>query len=329
MMKSVLLGDPNFLNKIYTAAHRERIATQTELLPEIIAPSSLATSLSPIADADMLFSTWGMPLWTSEQLEELPRLKVVFYAAGSVQGFARPLLDRGVRVVSGWRANAIPVAEFVLSQILLANKGYFRNIREHRGGATFQTAYRGAGNYDATVALLGAGAITRMLIGLLKPFRLRVLVYDPYISAEDAAWLGVECVSLETAFARADVVSNHLPDKDETAGLLRADLFNRLRLGATFINTGRGRTVNEAELEGTMRSRADLTALLDVTHPEPTSEDAPLLKLGNVLVSTHIAGSIGNEIQRLADYCVEEMERYVRSERFQHEVTMEMLDHLA
>lgn len=326
-MKSVLLGQPEAINRAYNPEHRGRIAAQTELLPGVL-PSD--TPLSDLADVAILFSTWGMPHWTSEQLDSLPRLKAVFYAAGSVQGFARPFLERGIRVVSGWRANAIPVAEFTLAQILLANKGYFRNVRENIGGGTaFRAAYRGPGNYDATIALLGAGAIARILIGLLKPFRLRVLVYDPFLPAEEAARLGVESVSLESAFARADVVSNHLPDKDVTAGLLNGQLFDRLRPGATFLNTGRGRTVNEADLVDTMRRRPDLTALLDVTYPEPIPTGSPLLEQENILVSTHIAGSINNEIHRMAEYCVEEMERYLRGEPLQHEVTPEMLDYLA
>jgi phosphoglycerate dehydrogenase-like enzyme len=271
-----------------------------------------------------------MPHWTSEQLDSLPNLKAVFYAAGTVQGFARPFLARGIRVVSGWRANAVPVAEFTLAQILLANKGYFRNVRENTGGGTaYRTAYRGLGNYDATVALLGAGAIARILIGLLKPFHLRVLIYDPFLPAEDAARLGVESVSLGSAFERADVVSNHLPDKDATAGLLNGNLFDRLRPGATFINTGRGRTVNESDLVETMRHRPDLTALLDVTYPEPIPLESPLLQPKNIIASTHIAGSINNEIHRMGEYCVEEMERYLRNEPLQHEVTLEMLDYLA
>lgn len=327
MLKSVLLGNLEPINRAYTLAHQEKIAAQTELIWQIASPAS---PLADLADVDLIFSTWGMPQWTSEQLDSLPKLKVVFYAAGTVQGFARPLLERGIRVVSGWRANAVPVAEFALGQILLSNKGYFRNIREYAaGGTSYGTAYRGAGNYDATVALLGAGAIVRILIGLLKPFHLRVVVYDPYLSAGDAEALGVERVSLEEAFERGDVISNHLPDKAETAGLLGANLFDRLGPGATFINTGRGRTVNEGELEATMRRRTDLTALLDVTYPEPIPVDASLIRLPNVLVSSHIAGSIGNEIRRLADYCVEEMERYLRGETLQHEVTIEMLDYLA
>lgn len=83
-----------------------------------------------------LFSTWGMPALGKEQIRAyFPSLKAVFYAAGSVQGFAREYLEAGVQVFSAWAANAVPVAEFTVAQILLAGKGYFQGLRrQERAG---------------------------------------------------------------------------------------------------------------------------------------------------------------------------------------------------
>lgn len=136
-------------------------------------------------------------------------------------------------------------------------------------------------------------------------------------------------MSLEEAFARAFVVSNHLADKPETAALINGGLLSLLRDGGVFINTGRGRTVNEADLAETLGRRPDLTALLDVTHPEPVPPDSPLLRLPNVRVTSHIAGSVGDEVHRLADYCIEEFDRYARGEPLCHAVTAEMLASMA
>ena len=119
------------------------------------------------------------------------------------------------------------------------------------------------------------------------------------------------------------------PDKPEIAGLLNGAMFARLREGATFINTGRGRTVNETDLIATMRRRPDLTALLDVTHPEPPPPASPLFTLPNLRVSSHIAGAISDEVHRLADCCIEEYTRYSRGESLSHAVTLEMLAALA
>lgn len=330
MIKAMLVAPESAAAQVYGAGRRERIAARTDLLPGVIIPARLSEHLPALRDVEVIFSTWGMPALTGEQLDALPRLKAVFYAAGSVQGFARPLLARGITVVSAWRANAVPVAEFTLAQILLAGKGYFRNEREYGGSpGGGLPAFRGPGNYGETVALLGAGAVGRVLIDLLRPFRLRVVVFDPFLSDAAAAEMGVERVSLEEAFARAFVVSNHLADKPETEGLIDGGRLSLLRDGAVFINTGRGRTVAEAGLVETLRRRPDLTALLDVTHPEPLPPDSPLLGLPNVRVTSHIAGSNNDETRRMADYCIEEFDRYARGEPLHHAVTLEMLDVMA
>ena len=92
-----------------------------------------------------------------------------------------------------------------------------------------------------------------------------------------------------------------------------------------FINTGRGRQINEAEFCEVLKARPDLTALLDVTWPEPPAEDSPLYRLPNVFLSPHIAGSLNDEWIRMADYMVAEFERYLAGEPFQHEVNESML----
>ena len=91
------------------------------------------------------------------------------------------------KVISGWAANAIPVAEFTVSQILLATKGYFRNIRDCTTPEGHKNAFVGVGNYGTTVALLGAGMIGWKVIERLAPFHLKLLIFDPFPSVEDAA----------------------------------------------------------------------------------------------------------------------------------------------
>jgi phosphoglycerate dehydrogenase-like enzyme len=330
MIRAAFLADPALIVQVYGPERRERLATLADVIPDVVPPSPIDDALNRLREVEVLFSTWSMPALTAGQLDRLPNLRAVFYAAGSVQGFARPLLQRGILVVSAWRANAVPVAEFTLAQILLACKGYFRNVREYRQpGMTHREAFRGPGCYGETVALLGTGAIGSLLAGMLQPFCLGVLAYDPFLDEERARELGVERVSLEAAFERAFVVSNHLPDKPETAALIDGRLLRRLRPGATFINTGRGRTVKAEDLVETLRARPDLTALLDVTDPEPLPPDSPLFGLPNVQVSTHIAGAIHDERRRLADTCIEEFERYLRGEPLRHAVSEEMLAGLA
>ncbi len=317
------------LNRVFRSPQRARVARLCRLHPETITSDTLHERLPELESVELVFSTWGMPLLEEAVLDRLPNLRAVFYAAGSVKGFAPPLLERGITVVSAWGANAIPVAEFTLAQIVLANKGFYRNSRACATPDGRRKAFMGRGNYGATVALLGAGMIGRALIERLRPFRLKVIVYDPFLSAADADRLGVELVGLADAFSRGAVVSNHIANVPETRGMLRGEHFAHMPQDAVFINTGRGATVREAELIDVLRHRPDLTALLDVTDPEPPSDDSPLYTLPNVLMTSHIAGSIGDEVVRMAETVMDECEAWLAGRPLQFSVSADMLDRMA
>jgi phosphoglycerate dehydrogenase-like enzyme len=311
---------------VYGAKRLQHLRNVTKLYPVQITSQNLEAHLPQLRKLEVIFSTWSMLDLTPQQLEYLPNLRAVFYAAGSVKGFAPQMLERGITVVSGAPANAVPVAEFTLAQILLANKGYFRNVGDYLHSSEYSSAFRGRGNYGATVSVLGAGEIGRKLIELLRPFHLRVLVFDPFLSHESAEDMGVEKVELDEAFAQGDVVTNHLADVTETIGMLDGNLFASMKENATFINTGRGRTVNGEEMTEVLRARPDITALLDVTDPEPLPLDHPLRALRNVHISGHIAGSIGDERQRVADLVIEEFDRWRNGENVRYAVSMRSLE---
>jgi phosphoglycerate dehydrogenase-like enzyme len=315
----------SILERVYPSDRMQRIAQHCDLFPTIINSGNLDSHLPNLGNVEIIFSTWGMPPLTAQQIEKLPNLKILFYAAGSVQRFAAPFVEKGIRIVSAGAANSVPVAEFTMAQIILANKGYFRNIREYQSPATISTAFRGPGNFRTTVSLLGAGMIGRKVIELLKPFDLRILVFDPFLSSADAEALGVETVELMDAFKQGQVVSNHLADNPETRGLLKEEHFAAMPANAVFINTGRGATVDENGMVQVLKKRTDLTALLDVSHPEPPEEHAPIFDLPNIQISSHIAGSINNEVPRMADLVISEFENWLAGKPLRHEIIPEKL----
>jgi phosphoglycerate dehydrogenase-like enzyme len=318
------------IDTVYAMGRRERVADRCDLYPVTITAENIDEHLAGLQDLEVVFSTWGMFLPSDEHLEAMPNLKAVFYAAGSVQHFAPAFHSRGISVFSAWGANAVPVAEFTLAQILLANKGYFRNIRDckvtPRKG---NMGHRGPGNFGECVAVLGAGMAGRALIKLLEPFELDVIVHDPFLPDEDAGALGVEKVSLEDAFRRGLVVTNHIANLPATVGMLKREHFEVMREFAVFINTGRGATVDEEQMIGVLQEREDLTALLDVTEAEPPQRDSPLYTMPNVSLTGHIAGSLGNEVVRMADFMIEEFLAWGEGRPLRYEVTSEMLKTLA
>jgi phosphoglycerate dehydrogenase-like enzyme len=321
-------GGQDMLDYVYAQGRRQRVIETSDCYPTVITKTNFAEHVDRLQDLAAIFSTWGMPALTSGQIQQLPALKAVFYAAGSPKGFARPFLEQGITVCSAWAANAVPVAEFTLAQILLSCKGYFRNSQACRKGRQSE-AHRGAGTYGETIALIGAGQIGRKVIELLKPFHLRVLVVDPYLSADAAAELGAEQATLAEAFSQAYVISNHLPNLEQLRGILNEELFASMRRDATFINTGRGAQVDEAGLVAVLAKRPDLTALLDVTYPEPPVQGSPFYTLPNVHLSSHIAGSLNDETVRMADYMLEEFAAWQAGTPLRYSIDLKMLDTMA
>jgi len=332
MKKALLLSNsPEQIDRVYGAGRLEKLKEQVELYPHVISREDLAEHQSELREVQVVFSTWGMPDLHGDELSALPSLEAVFYAAGSVQSFARPFLDRGITVVSAWAANAVPVAEFALAQILLSCKGYFRNTLDCRNSARRHggDAFKGAGIFGETVGLIGIGMIGRTLCRLLEPFNVQLIGHDPYLDDKTAADLGLEMVDLATLFSRSYVVTNHLPNIPTTRAMLNASHFGSMREGATFINTGRGAQVVEEDLLDVLERRSDLTALLDVTFPETPQHGSRFYSLPNVQLSSHIAGSLNDELVRMADYVLEDFARWQRGEKLRYSVSLEMLDTMA
>ena len=317
-LKAAIVNNPknNMTEYVYSAEQMKILAEMTDLIPGINTHEEVQKGL--LADVDVLFSTWGIPDFSDEEIAMMPKLKAVFYAAGATDHFARKFFARNIKVFSAWQANAIPVAEFCVAQIILGMKGYFRCSRELKSPENWNQKHVGPGSYGETVALIGAGAISTRVKNMLETgYNLKVIVVP---SRKEN-----RTISLEEAFAQAQVVSNHLPNRDDNIGVLDGKLFRSMREGAVFINTGRGAQVNEADLVEVMRERPDLTALLDVTMPEPPLADSPLYSTPNIIISPHIAGSLNDEVHRMVDFMFDDFRRFTAGEPTLYEVNESML----
>ncbi len=331
-MKSYFIGNETTIRSVYTPDTIDALTREAGL--DATRTLTRADALNGAAhDADYLFSTWGMPAHSPDEIRAaFPNLRAVFYGAGSVKGFAAAFLDCGVRIVSAWGANAVPVAEYTVAQIILANKGFFPAARAASIGdrATALTAHRAApGNYGCAVGLIGAGMIGSLVAEMLKAYHLRVKVYDPFLTPDRAAALGVTVCSLEELFATCQTISNHLANVPATVGMLNYDLFSRMGEHATFINTGRGAQVVEADLARALAECPGRTALLDVTDPEPPAADSPFYTLPNVVLTPHIAGSAGDEVARMGAYMLDEFRLLAADAPLRFEVTKPMLATMA
>ncbi len=328
-----LCNDAHHIPNVYDPETLSLLDETLNLPRTVVRKDGLEANRALLAQAEYVFSTWGMPALTEKEIETyLPRLKAVFYAAGSVQAFARPFLNRGIRVFSAWAANGIPVAEYTVAQIILSGKGFFQGLRiQSREGRAAGRAYNNTFpcNYHTKVGILGAGMIGSLVCRMLQSYDLNVLVYDPFASDEKLAALGAKRASLDEIFSQCQTISCHIANLPATVGMLTYQHFSRMKPNATFINTGRGAQVVEPDLIRALQEEPGRTALLDVTMPEPPEPNSPFWTMENVFLTPHIAGSMNQETARMGAFMADEYRRVSAGEPSRWEVTLNMLETMA
>ncbi len=326
------------------AADRTRYVFDAELLDrlaqscDILSPAPMETFDSPAArallrDADILVTGWGCPTITPAVLAAAPGLKLIAHAAGTVKFMLEPaVFDAGIAVTNAVDANAVPVAEYTLATIILANKRALEFRDLYRADPTRASSHAlmdtPIGNYRRVIGIVGASRIGRRVVRLLAPFDYTILLYDPFVSADDPIRAAVACVGLDELCARADVISLHAPSLPATHAMIGAPQLALMRDGATLVNTARGALIDEAALVAELAT-GRISAVIDVTEPEIADPASPLYTLPNVFLTPHIAGAIGQERLRLGRLAVEEIERFVAGRPMLHAVEPALLGQLA
>ena len=215
-----------------------------------------------------------------------PDLKIV-----SRCGVGTDSVDMGAASAAGVVATNTPgamseaVADFAFGMLLCIAR------RLHEGDALMRSGgwneLPGSGVYDKTLGLVGVGRIGRAVAERAKGFRMRVLAYDPVMSAKGAE--GLEFTDMETLLRESDYVSAHAPATPETAGMFDAAKFRLMKPTAFFINTARGALVNEGDLIAALENKTIAGAALDVYTKEPLPADHPLRRAPRCLLQPHNA----------------------------------------
>lgn len=331
---AVLAMRPAVAHAVFDTESRHRLSALVDVdLDLVLDDLRTPRARAALARAEVLVTGWGCPPLDEAALRAAPRLRAVVHTAGTVKAHVTTACwQRGIQVTSAAAANAVPVAEYTLAAILFSNKGILSARDAYRDSrdttVDWHTALATAGNYRRRVGIIGASRIGRRVAELLRPFDLEVALSDPYVDAEDAARLGVRLLSLPEMFAGSDVVSVHAPWLPETEGMVSRSLLAAMPDGATLINTARGALVDQRALEEELLT-GRINAVLDVTSPETPSAASPLYTLPNVLLTPHIAGSMGGELRRMADLALDELERWTRGLPFLDPVHPESWDRTA
>ncbi len=329
---TALVMHPVVCDELIRDDHMQRLRNLTNLVSE--EPYREVAELDDsMLQVEVLVTSWGCPRIDAATIDQLPRLKLIAHLAGSVKGFLDDVVwRRGILVSNAVAANAVPVAEYTVAAILFANKKVFQLNRfyldNHENRAPWTKEAPDVGNYRKTVGIVGASQVGQLVISLLAPFEIRVLLYDPFVTPLAARDMGAVKVGLSELLSGADVVSLHAPLLNDTHHMIGARELSLMRDGATLINTARGGLVDQdALLQELTKDR--LFAVLDTTEPEVLPANSPFYRLPNVFLTPHIAGSLGDETQRLTDFIVAEIERFARGKALKYLVRREHLARLA
>jgi phosphoglycerate dehydrogenase-like enzyme len=270
-----------------------------------------------ISGFDGLVTGWGTPNLTEAVFENADKLKIIAHSAGSVKGFLQSVVEKyiipkNICVFSANGAIALNVAETTVGLMIMVSHRLMDHalvIRNTSAWRNPDVPSNGKFLMGSTVGIVSASKVGRNVIDLLKPFKVDILVYDPYLSDWDAGRLGVKKADLDDLFVKSDFVTLHAPSIPQTRHMIGEKQLKLLRDGATLINTSRGSVIDHNALLAEAQTGRIFVAL-DVTDPEPLPPDNPLRKLNNVILTPHVSGAgyygyymIGTTtLQALEDY---------------------------
>ena len=328
--KALLVMNNGTMADQFDASRLERLARLVDFDGQLWTDSLDAPELDvQLSEVEILLTSWGVPRLNAERLRRMPRLGAVFHCAGTVRSFVTDeLWDRGILVTNGADANAIPVAEFTFASIVLAGKKaqfLANDARVAREDWSYSTSRGELGNIGRTVGVIGFSRIGRRVVQLVQQLQdVTCLVSDPHADPFEVAAAGGQLVSLDELLPVSDVVTIHAPALPATRNMISTRELAAMQDHATLINTARGSLVDTAALEAACAT-GRLHAILDVTEPEPLPAGSVLYDLPNVVLTPHIAGSLGTETRRMSDAALDDLERYLTGQALVAEVVPEDL----
>jgi D-3-phosphoglycerate dehydrogenase len=227
-----------------------------------------------------------------EMMAGSPRLKVVGRAGVGVDNIdLTAASERGIAVLNSPAGNTVAAAELTMALILAVVRRVAEADRSMRTGKWERSKLRGVQLKDRTLGLVGAGRIGSEVAARCRAFGMKVIVYDPYLTAERADDLGLALTDLGDVLSHADIISLHVPLTGETRHLIDETAISRMRRGAFVVNVSRGGVVDEEALARALVEGHLAGAALDVFESEPLSSDSPLLGLPNVVLTPHLGAS--------------------------------------
>ncbi len=228
---------------------------------------------------------------TADILDNAKNLKVIGRAGIGLDNVDIEAASKlGIVVMNTPEGNVITTAEHAIAMILALTRNIPQASASTKGGKWEKKRFKGKEVFNKVLGIIGVGRIGRVVADRAQGLKMNVIGFDPYINSEVIDSLGIEGVTLEELFARADYITVHTPMTAETRNILNAEAFRKMKNGVFIINCARGGIVNEQDLYEAIKEGIVAGAALDVYTKEPPTEN-PLLTLEQVIATPHLGAS--------------------------------------
>jgi D-3-phosphoglycerate dehydrogenase len=292
-LKKVLVSDPlsNKGLEILAKAKNLKIDIKAGLPPEEL------KKILPDYDAIIIRSETKLK---AEIIEVATSLKVIGRAGIGLDNVDLPAATkRGIVVMNTPQENAIAAAEHTLAMIFSISRKIPQATASMKAGKWEKKKFMGVELHNKTLGLIGIGVIGTIVADRGRGLKMKLIGYDPYLSAEVAEKKGVELVSFDELLARSDFISIHTPLTDETRNLIHKDTFMKMKDGVILVNCARGGIINERDLYDALKAGKVAGVALDVFEKEPATGN-PLLELDEVISTPHLGASTGEAQENVA-----------------------------
>src|SRR6267142_1952552 len=245
---------------------------------------------------------------TAELIEAAKNLKVIGRAG---VGFENIDVDtaskKGIVVMNTPGGNNVTTGEHTLSLMMALARHISQAVASLKGGKWDRNQFVGVELCNKTLGIVGLGNVGRIVAERAAVLRMKVIGYDPFISPESIARMGVEPATLEEIFTKSDCITVHVPLTPETQGLINRAAFGKMKTGVRIINCARGGIVDEKDLADAIREGKVAGAALDVYVDEPPPPNHPLLKMDQVITTPHLGASTDEAQLNVAIAVAEQM----------------------
>jgi D-3-phosphoglycerate dehydrogenase len=245
---------------------------------------------------------------TAAAFEKVSRTKVIGRAGSGTDNIDKAAATKkGVVVMNTPGGNTVTTGEHAIALMMALARQLPQATASMKEGKWEKSKFMGTELTDKVLGVVGMGNIGKVVAERGLGLKMVVLGYDPYVSKEDMARLGVEYVTLDELYRRSDFITFHTPLTPETKNMVNASSIAKMKKGVFLINCARGALVNEADLQAALESGKVKGAALDVFPVEPPSPDTPYFKHPNVILTPHLGASTTEAQEKVAVLIAEQI----------------------